>query len=87
MKNMVSKFNVCCCDKYPIKSNLGGKGLILAHSSRFQSIIMGEKRRKKLEAASYMVYIGHMSGEINACMLACTQSHLYTYIYSPCSSA
>lgn len=81
---MIYYFNFCCCDKNaPTKSNLQEKRFILAHNSRFQSITMRNPRRKKFETANYIASIGHVSREMNACMLTCTQSHLYTYIYSP----
>jgi hypothetical protein len=43
VKGYHSSFS-CCCDKFLGKINFGNEGFVLAHSSRVESIMVGEVR-------------------------------------------
>ena len=57
-----------CCDKFPEKSKLELKGLILAHNCRFQPIIAGETDMRTWRNWPYQICNQEQRG-ISACML------------------
>lgn len=46
-----------CCDNIPDYGNLRREGLILAHNSRSQHIVVGKSRRQEGEAAGHIASV------------------------------
>lgn len=58
-----------CCDKFPEKSKLELKGLILAHNCMFQSIIAGETKIWELEGTGHIrSVIRNREESMHACL-------------------
>lgn len=65
--------------KFPDKSNLRQKGLVLAHSSRVQSMIEGKSKWEKLEAAGQIASIVRKTS--NVCCFPTPFLHLSSQGY------